>query len=109
VALANNVQTSKQGLMKNEDHIEIHFASGAPAAMVHFHVWQDCSTWMQLINRAKTKDFDTGRAVAVNPADVEKVKTAPAQCPSCGGAITQLVLRGQDSVKCEYCGFVIRL
>jgi chromosome segregation ATPase len=109
VVLVDKVETSKQGLLKNEDHIEVHFASGAPVQAAHFHIWQDNAAWQALINRAKNKDFDQGRTVPVDQAAVEKVKAAPAQCPSCGGVITTVVLRGMDSIKCEYCGFVIRL
>jgi hypothetical protein len=109
VALVSNIQTSKQGFMKNEDHIEISFAPGAPVRMIHFHIWENCAKWLQFINRARAKDFDQDRAVAVDQSVVEKVKSVPAQCPSCGGAINQMVLRGVDSINCEYCGFVIRL
>ncbi len=109
VALADKVETSKQGLLKNEDHIEIHFAGSAPVQMAHFHIWQDAVAWQALINRARVKDFDQGRAVALDQAAVEKVKSVPAQCPSCGSNITTVVLRGMDSIKCEYCGYVIRL
>jgi uncharacterized coiled-coil protein SlyX len=109
VTLVDRVDLSKQGLLKNEDHIEIRFTSGAPIEVAHFHIWQDNATWQQLINRAKSKDFDKGRAVAIDQAVVDKVKTAPSQCPSCGGNITQVVMRGMDSLTCEYCGFIIRL
>jgi hypothetical protein len=109
VTLVDKVDTSKQGMLKNEDHIEIRFASGAPVEVAHFHIWQDNSTWQQLINRAKSKDFDKGRAVQIDQAAVDKVKSAPSQCPSCGGNITQVVMRGTDSITCGYCGFVIRL
>ena len=109
VALVDKVETSKQGLLKNEDHIEIHFLSGTAVMMAHFHIWQDAPAWQALINRAKSKDFDQGRALALDQAALERVKSAPTQCPSCGGAITTVVLRGMDSIKCEYCGFVIRL
>jgi hypothetical protein len=40
---------------------------------------------------------------------MDKVKAAPSQCPSCGGNINQVVLRGMDSLTCDYCGYVIRL
>jgi hypothetical protein len=109
VALVEKVDLSKQGLLKNEDHIEVRFASGAPVEVAHFHIWQDNVTWQQLINRAKSKDFDKGRAVGIDQAAMDKVKAAPSQCPSCGGTITQVVMRGMDSLTCEYCGFVIRL
>jgi len=109
VALVDKVEISKQGMLKNEDHIEIRFSSGAPVQAAHFHIWQDNATWQQLINRTKSKDFDKGRAVAIDQAEVDKVKAAPSQCPSCGGIVTQVVMRGMDSITCEYCGFVIRL
>ena len=109
VTLVDKVDTSKQGLLKNEDHIEIRFASGAAVEVAHFHIWQDTATWQQLINRVKSKDFDKGRAVAIDQSALDKVKSAPSQCPSCGGNITQVVMRGMDSLTCEYCGFVIRL
>jgi hypothetical protein len=109
VPLVEKIDLSKQGMLKNEDHIEIHFGSGAPFELAHFHIWQDNAAWQALINRAKTKDFDAGRAIAIDQAAVDKVKAAPAQCPSCGGNLTKPVLRGQDSINCEYCGFVIRL
>ena len=109
VALAEAVTISKQGLMKNEDHIEVRFGGGAPIGSAHYHIWQENTAWQALINRAKTKDFDASRAVALDQAAVDKVKSAPSQCPNCGGNINQVILRGQDSLKCEYCGFVIRL
>ena len=109
VTMVDKMDLSKQGLLKNEDHIEIRFASGAPVEVAHFHIWQDNATWQQLINRAKSKDFDKGRAVAIDQSAVDKVKAAPSQCPSCGGNITQVVMRGMDSITCEYCGYVIRL
>ena len=39
----------------------------------------------------------------------ERVNNAPTKCPSCNGAITQPILRGMESINCEYCGDVIRL
>jgi len=77
--------------------------------MAHFHIWQDGVAWQALINRVKSKDFEQGRAMAVDQAAVDKVKAAPSQCPSCGGNINTVVLRGMDTIKCEYCGYVIRL
>lgn len=109
VALVEQVKTSKQGLMKNEDHIEVRFASGAPYQVAHFHIWRSCEEWQGLINRAKAKDFDKERAVAIDQAEVDKVKAAPSKCPSCGANISVVVMRGMESVKCEYCGHVMRL
>jgi len=108
-ALVEEVKPSKQGMLKNEDHLDIRFGPGAPLQTVHLHIWQEASEWVQLINRAKTRDFDQTRALKIDEAAQEKVKAAPSQCPSCGANITQVVLRGMDSIKCEYCGYVIRL
>jgi len=109
VALIEEIKPSKQGMLKNEDHLDLRFGEGSPLESAHLHIWQEGSEWLQLLNRAKTKDFDKGRAVAIDQAEVEKVKSAPAQCSSCGANLSQVILRGQDSIKCEYCGFVIRL
>jgi hypothetical protein len=109
VALVDKVETCKQGMLKNEDHIEIRFLSGASVQVAHFHIWQVNTAWQALINRARSKDFDKGRAVALDQAAVDKVRAAPAQCPACGSNIATVVLRGMDTIKCEYCGFMIRL
>jgi hypothetical protein len=109
VTLVENITTSKQGMLKNEDHIHINLASGAPYPRVNLHIWQPCDDWVRLINRAKTRDFDQGRAIAIDQMEAQKAKAAPTQCPNCGGNITQVVMRGMDSIKCEYCGFLIRL
>ncbi len=109
VALLEEVKPSKQGMLKNEDHLDIRFGPGAPLQTVHLHIWQEGSEWVQLLNRAKTRDFDQTRALEIDEAAQEKVKSAPSQCPSCGANITQVVLRGMDSIQCEYCGYVIRL
>ncbi|GAB4493823.1 MAG: hypothetical protein OHK0031_16870 [Anaerolineales bacterium] len=102
-------QASKQGMMKNEDHLDLRFGAGADLQTAHLHVWQEGAEWVRLLNLAKTKEFDKTRAVALDQAAVEKLRALPAQCPSCGANLNQVVLRGQESVKCEYCGYVIRL
>ncbi len=110
VAQVQSVKASKQGMFKNEDRLEVQFASGAPLASAQFHLFgQDSNLWQGLVNRVKSKEFDSDRAVAIDKAVVEKVKAAPTTCPNCNGAITQVVMRGMDSITCEYCGSVIRL
>ena len=109
VALLAEIKPSKQGMLHNEDHLDLKFGDGAPIQSAHVHIWEDGNTWLQLLNRAKAKDFDGGRAIAIDQAAVAAVKALPAQCPSCGGNLDQVVLRGQADVKCQYCGFVIRL
>ena len=109
VALVDDIKISKQGMLKNEDHLDIVFDTGAQVRSAHFHIWQDCSQWQGLINRVRTKDFDKDRAVAIDQAEVDKVKSAPTQCPSCGGKIDQVILKGMDTISCSFCGQLIRL
>lgn len=109
VSLVEKIEPSKKGLFKNEDNIVVTFGPGAPLQKAHFHIWQDCEEWQALINRVRTRDIDKDRAVAVDADALAKVKAAPSQCSSCGGTITQTIMRGQDSIKCEFCGVVIRL
>ncbi len=110
IAQVQNAQASKQGLMGHEDHIDITYGSGAPLHATHFHInGQDSNLWQGLVMRAKAHDFDAQRITPVAQEQADKVKTAPSKCPYCGGAVTQPILRGMDSIKCEFCGSVIRL
>jgi rRNA maturation endonuclease Nob1 len=45
----------------------------------------------------------------INPEAIERVKSAPSQCPACGGAFTQPFPRGMDSLTCPFCGNGMRL
>lgn len=109
VILVEKVIAEKSGMLKKDDHINITYLHGAPFGLTYLHIWQDCSKWQGLINRAKAKDFENDRAIEIESGAVDKVRNAPTQCPSCGAAITKPILRGQDTIKCEYCGFEIRL
>lgn len=110
LALVESVKASKKGLLGHEDHIELAFAPDAPVRSAHFHLdGQDCNEWQGLMGRAKAREFDQDRAIELDQAVVERVRSAPTSCPHCGAAITVQVLRGMDSIRCEYCGKVIRL
>ncbi len=109
LAFFEEAQASKQGMMKNEDHLDLRFGAGADLQAIHLHLWQEGAEWLRLLNLAKSKEFDKTRAIALDQAAVDKVRALPAQCPSCGANLSQVVLRGQDSVKCDYCGYIIRL
>lgn len=105
-----SVTASKQGVFKNQDMIELVLAAGAFAHEATLHLFsQDSNEWQKLITQVKNHEVDSIRVIAVDEAAVEKAKSAPTQCPNCGGAITQPVLRGMDTITCAYCGNVIRL
>ncbi|MBI5291205.1 MAG: hypothetical protein HY872_04935 [Chloroflexi bacterium] len=110
VAQVEKATASKKGLFGNEDHLELLFESGAAVRAAHFHLdGQDCNMWQALVGRAKANDFDKERAVKIDQAALDRVSKAPTQCPNCGSAFTQPVVRGQTEIKCEYCGTVTRL
>lgn len=110
VVSVENVKATKQGLFKNEDWLELTLATGSFARDTRMHLdGQDSMEWQKLINRVKSREIEADRAFAVDQAAVEKARSAPSQCPNCNGAITKPVLRGQDSITCEFCGTVIRL
>lgn len=110
LAWIENVKATKRGFLGHEDHLEFAFTPDAPAMTAHFHIdGQDCHAWQGLVGRAKAGEFTQDRAVPLDQTVVDKVRSAPTACPHCGAAITTRVLRGMDSIRCEYCGKVIRL
>ncbi len=110
VVQVDRAQPSKKGLFGKDDYLEIDFKPGAPLNSVNLHLFgQDGDTWQGLLGRAQAREFDQDRAVEVDQAEAEKAKAAPTQCPSCGGPITDPVLRGMDTLTCKFCGHVIRL
>jgi hypothetical protein len=101
-----NATASDQGFLGHEDHV---FVKVAHAGERHLHIdGQDCKLWQGQITRAKGREFDRQRVGASAEAEAP-LKAAPDKCPNCGGKITAKVLRGMDSITCEYCGSVIRL
>ena len=109
VATVEETKARKDGFMNKDDFIDIQLDDGAPYDSLSLHIWEPAEEWRALIKRAKAKEFDATRAIAIDEAEAEKVKSAPTQCPSCGGMINQVVLRGMDNLTCEFCGVVIRL
>jgi hypothetical protein len=110
VALIQEASGEKQGVFKNVDMLKLTLASGAfsPNAVLHLFD-QDCQEWQKTIVLVKTHEIDSLRVIPVDTTAQEKVKAAPTQCPNCGGLINQPILRGQDTIKCEFCGATIRL
>lgn len=108
VVLVQEVKSRKEGFLNKDDYLEFLFESQAPMDTAHVHIWQRGDDWVALINRARAGDFDQARAIPIDEEVLERVKNAPTKCPSCGGAINQTILRGMESINCEYCGDVIR-
>jgi phage shock protein A len=101
---------SRQGAIRKQNHLELRFGSASPYPLVTFVIsGQDPQEWLAMINRVNSGDFDKTRAIELDEEVVERVKSAPTVCPNCNAAITQQIMRGMDSINCEYCGSVIRL
>lgn len=110
VVVIDNIKATKQGLFKNEDWLEFQLPSGSFAREVKLHLdGGDCNQWQQMLNRIKSGEIEAERALEIDTQAVEKARSAPVKCPSCGAAITKPVLRGMDSITCDFCGAVIRL
>jgi hypothetical protein len=110
VVVIENMKATKQGMFKNEDWLEFQLPSGSFSREVKLHLdGGDCNQWQQMLNRIKSGEIEAERALEVDMQAVEKARSAPARCPSCGGAITKPVLRGMESITCDFCGAVIRL
>jgi len=106
----SSVKATKQGMLKNEDWLELELEPDAFARSAKLHLdGQNCNEWQALINQVKSRELDADRAFAVDEAAVEKARSAPVVCPSCGGTITRPVLRGMDTITCDFCGRVIKL
>jgi hypothetical protein len=110
VALIQKAVGEKQGLFKNIDILKLTLTSSAfsPNAVLHLFD-QDCQEWQKTLALVKTHEIDSLRVLPVDTSAQEKVKAAPTQCPNCGGIINQPILRGQDTLKCDFCGTTIRL
>lgn len=105
-----SVKATRQGMLKNEDWLDLEFESGAFARSAKLHLdGQNCNEWQALINQAKSRELDGDRALAVDEAAVAKVNSAPVICPSCGGTLSRPVLRGMQTITCDFCGRVIKL
>lgn len=105
-----SVKATKQGMLKNEDWLALEFESGAFARSAKLHLdGQNCNEWQAQINQAKSRELDGDRAFAVDEAAAAKVKSAPVICPSCGGTLSKPVLRGMETITCDFCGRVIKL
>ena len=103
-------ESFQQGFLKGKDHLRIFFTAQGPYDKTQFHLLNsDNDEFCQTIRRIQSGDFLNNRTEEVSEDVLERVKNAPSECPSCGGIISQEILRGQDSITCEYCGYVIRL
>jgi hypothetical protein len=99
-----SVQTRKLGLFKNEDYLDLRFVPPAERASICLHIWEPAEQWQALLNQAKSGELDSTRTQPVQPT-----RQLQSECPRCGASLPQTVMRGQQSLKCDYCGNEVRI
>ena len=110
VAYIERTESFQEGMLKGQDHLRLYFTSQGPYDQTQFQLLNgDNDEFCQTIRRIQAGDFLKNRTEEIQEEVLERVKNAPSECPSCGGNISQKIMRGQDSITCEYCGYVIRL
>lgn len=110
IHLIEGVQTTKQGIFKNKDYLEVTFTPGAQYNSAQFRIHnQKSEDWKGLINKVLSGDFDKNRIEKVEQEVLDKIKNAPTICPQCGATLTAPILRGMLQYSCEFCGCIIKL
>ncbi len=109
VAAVEEVREFSKGMLGKDDYLAVQFSNQAPQGRAVFHIWGVPADWIGDIQRARSKGFDADRAIPLDEDILDRVREAPSECPSCGATLNQPVLRGQDTLNCAYCGYVIRL
>jgi len=93
-----------------EESLLLNFGSSAPLPKAHFSLDQPVAEeWLQMIGRARSGGYASDRAVEIDPAELERIRSAPEQCPNCGATFTAPILRGQTEIVCEFCGVATRI
>lgn len=93
-----------------EESLLLTLGSSAPLPKARFSLDQPVAEeWLQMIGRARSGGYASDRAVEIDPAELERIRSAPEQCPNCGAAFTAPILRGQTEIVCEFCGVTTRI
>lgn len=93
-----------------EESLMLTLGSSAPLPKARFSLDQPVAEeWLQMIGRARSGGYASDRAVEIDPAELERIRSAPEQCPNCGAAFTSPILRGQTEIVCEFCGVATRI
>lgn len=103
-------QASERGaLMFKKELLEVALTS-ADVSQALFRLEADSESWAALIGRVRTGEIAGERIDAEEaPPPAAPTAAAPTVCPTCGANITTEIVKGMQSVTCEYCGTVIRL
>ena len=86
------------------------FGAQAPSPLAKFELASPVAEeWLQMIGRARSGGYVRDRAVEIPEEELERIRNAPQQCTNCGAPYTAPLLRGQTEIRCNYCGYVVRI
>jgi len=106
IGLVERAKEEKEGsFIFRKEYLEMTFGPGASLETARLRLRVDPEEWLALIGRVKSGDIVRERIDAKEVAAVpEEPVKIPAQCPGCGAALPQQVVRGQRVIVCEHCG-----
>jgi hypothetical protein len=92
------------------EYLELTFGAKAPLPKARFLlILPVAEEWTKMIGQARSGGYEADRAVAIDAAELERIRNAPSQCGNCGAAFTAPILRGQKEITCEFCGVDTRI
>ena len=106
VPLANLVEVKAQiDEETGEERLLAEFSGGAPVTKTSFALSLPVTAaWLKMVGRARSGDYNADRAVEIKESELNRIRSAPNQCPTCGATFTAPILRGQTEITCEFCG-----
>jgi len=111
IGAVEKVTVERVGGLFKKQVVKVSFTSPpAPYAQALISLRGDPEEWVGVITRIITGDADKDRVAG----SAEAQPAAPAEprvikCSGCGATLTVPIVKGMQSVKCEYCGTVMRL
>jgi hypothetical protein len=111
IGAVEKVTVERVGGLFKKQVVKVSFTSPpAPYAQALISLRGDPEEWVGVITRIITGDADKDRIAG----SAEAQPAAPAEprvikCSGCGATLTVPIVKGMQSVKCEYCGTVMRL
>ncbi|MEM7347824.1 MAG: hypothetical protein AAF485_26620, partial [Chloroflexota bacterium] len=104
----------KKKFMSKKELLTLNLSPDAEWGSVTFRLLGGAKneTWSQLINRVRSDEIERERiadAVAEKEEAINQTSEAPTVCSVCGAPLPISIVRGQDTITCEYCGTVVRL
>lgn len=101
--------SEKGALMFKKEILELE-VSGADIARATLKLDADSEDWAALIGRVRSGDIATEKVGAgAAAAEVQATPAnVPTKCPTCAAQLPEL-MRGETSLKCQYCGTIVRV